>query len=141
MPVVTVDTTVQSAVNKALDLTAKKAGDLALATVHLFTNAIDPTPQSVVGDFTEATFTGYVAKAIAGWNANRTGLDGSVAADGTGVLTWVGPSDGSGETILGYYVLSAGGGTPIIYACRFPNPVGLATALDVLALVPTFRLP
>lgn len=141
MPVVTVDASVQGQVNRSADVTAKKAGDLALATVHLFTNALTPTPSSVVGDFTEATFTGYAAVAVAGWNANRLNTDGSISIDATNVMTFVGPGDATGETIQGYYVLAAGGGTPYLYAVRFPTPVALLTPADVLALVATYRNP
>lgn len=140
MPAIAVDTSVQVQDNKATDLTAKKAGDLALATVHLFTNNVTPTPSSQVGDFTEAVFTGYVAKVAAGWTANNEPPDGSVSTDSTNVMSWVGPNDGTGETIYGYYVLSAGGGTPLIYAAKFPVAIGLSTPTDVLNLVATFVL-
>lgn len=141
MPVIIPDTSVQVVSNKSADLAVKKAGDLALATVHLFTNNLTPTPQNVTGDFTEAVFTGYLAKAIPGWTANEVNLDGTVNSTGTTVLTWVGPGDGTGQTIYGYYVLSAGVGTPLIYAARFPVAVGLELVTDVLDLVPTFKLP
>jgi hypothetical protein len=138
MPVISPDTSVQNITNKAADLTVKKAGDLALATVHLFTNNINPGPNNVVGDFTEAVFTGYVAKAIPGWTANELPGDGNVGTTGTTVLTWVGPADATGQTIYGYFVLSVGAGTPLIYACRFPAQVPLAVPTDVLDLVPTY---
>lgn len=141
MPVIVADLIVQSQVNKGVDLTAKKAGDLALATVHLFTNDYTPTPASVVGDFTEAVFTGYVDKAIPGWTANEYLLLGSVTTTGTTVLSWAGPGDATGETIFGYYVLSAGAGTPFIYAARLPEQFALANPANVLDLVPTYVIP
>lgn len=141
MSVVTADNSVQTQANKDTDLTAKKAGDLAMATVHLFSNNITPTPQTPVGSYMEAVFTGYAAKAIAGWTANEWQLDGSVSTTGTGVLSWVGPADASGQTIYGYFVLSAGAGTPLIYASLFANPVSLSRVTDVLDLVPTYRVP
>lgn len=139
MPVIIADTTVQTQPNKAADLTAKIAGDLAAATVHLFTNPITPTPETPVGSYTEATFTGYAAKAIAGWTAGEYDSQGNVDTTGTGVLSWVGPSDETGQTIYGYYVLSAGDGTPLIYAAAFSVPLpALNLPTDVLDLVPTF---
>jgi len=143
MPVVQTDTVIQTQVNKGTDLTSKKAGDLAAATVHLFTNNITPTPLNVIGDFTEATFTGYAPVAVTGWGANASPPDGSVNADSTNVITFVGPSDASGQTIFGYFVKSAGLGTPLIYSARFAAPFGagfpLITPADVLALVATFK--
>lgn len=141
MPVVTTDASVQTQANRAADLTAKKAADLALATIHLFSNNYNPLPTSVVADFTEAVFTGYAAQPVAGWNANQLSQDGSVSTDATTVLTWVGPNDPTGQTIYGYYVLSAGMGTPLVYAVRFPTPVALAVPTNVLALVVTYRSP
>lgn len=141
MPTVQEDLSVQIQANKGADLTAKKAGDLALATVHLFTNNHTPAPGDAVGAFTEATFTGYVAKAVAGWTANDNNQDGSVGTTATTVLTWTGPADGSGQTVYGYYVLSAGAGTPILYAVKFPAGIGLNVPTDILNLVPSFRLP
>src|SRR5437588_722439 len=79
MPVVTTDAVMQGQVNKGADVTAKKAGDLAAATFHLYTNNLVPGPQNVLGDFTEAVFTGYVPIAAAGWNANEFAADGSVS--------------------------------------------------------------
>lgn len=141
MPVITSDNSVQSQSNKSADLTVKKAGDLAAATIHLFINNYNPGTTSSVGDFTEATFTGYTPQAVAGWNANELSADGSVSTDATTVKTWIGPADMTGQTVYGYYVLSAGMGTPYLYAVRFPVAVGLNVPTDVLALVATFRLP
>ncbi len=138
MPVVPLDNTVQVAANKATDLTAKKAGDLALATVHLFTNNYTPLPTSVVGDFTEAAYVGYAAGVVAGWTANDIQADGTVTTDSTNVMPFVGPVGGAGPTVYGYYVLSAGGGTPLIYATRFTAPVALLDNNDVLNLVATY---
>lgn len=141
MPVVLTDQSVQGQTNKSADLTAKKAGDLAGATVHLYTNDYTPTPQSVVGDFTEATFTGYAAVAVAGWTANRLEASGAVSTDATNVIPFVGPGDATGQSIMGYFVKSAGGGTPYLYAVKFAAPVPLNSPADVLALVATFRIP
>lgn len=138
MPVVTADNTVQSQVNKAADLDAKKLGDLLTATVHLFTNDYNPLPSSKVTDFTEAAFTGYAAKSVVLWTADQYNADGTVETASTNVMSWVGPTDMTGETIYGYYVLSIGGGTPLVYSARFDSPIGLNDATQVLDLVATF---
>lgn len=132
---------VQSQANKDADLIAKKAGDLALATVHLFTNNINPTPQNVVGDFTEPTFTGYAAQAVAAWDTDELGADGSAGVFNTAVKTWVGPGDATGQTVYGYFLRSAGVGTPLVSAVKFAVPQPLMTPADVCNVVPYFRLP
>ena len=138
MPVIQIDPSVQVQVNKGADLTAKKAGDLAAATVHLFTNDVNPGPQGVVGDFVEAAYAGYAAVAVAGWTANNTDLQGNVSTDGTAVISFTGPVAGGGPLVYGYYVLSAGGGTPLIYYARFTAPFSLADNSKILSMVPTF---
>lgn len=141
MPAVLEDISVQVSTNKDADLTVKKAGDLALAKIDLFVNNHTPLPSSVFADFTLATFTGYVQKAVAGFTANETNLDGSVGTTATTVLSWVGPGDATGETVYGYLIRSAAVGNPLIAAVKLSSPVPLNTPADVLNLVPTFRLP
>lgn len=138
MPLILADNSVQTQANKSAQLTAKKAGDLAAATVHLFTNDINPTAGSVVGDFTEPVYAGYAGQPVAGWTANELEADGTVSTVATTVLSFTGPAAGGGPTVYGYYVLSAGGGTPLIYAARFVEPFGLVNDLKTLDVVPTF---
>lgn len=40
--------------------------------IRLFQNDLDPTPSTVLGDLTEATYTGYAMIAVAAWNAGYT---------------------------------------------------------------------
>src|SRR5262249_3938088 len=141
MPAVLEDISVQVSTNKDADLTVKKAGDLALAKIDLFVNNHTPLPSSVFADFTLATFTGYVQKAVAGFTANETNLDGSVGTTATTVLSCVGPGDATGENVYGYLMRAAAAGDPLIAAVKLSSPVPLNTPADVLNLVPTFRLP
>lgn len=140
MPVLAVDTTVQGVLDKEADLTAKKAGNLALAKIDLFTNNVNPNELSVLGDFTLPVWTGYVQKAVAGWTANALSVDGQVSTDATNVVSWAGPGDGTGQTVYGYILREAAGGAYIAGA-RFPAPVGIAAVTDVLNLVATYRTP
>jgi len=130
---------VQAQTNKDADLTAKKAGDLDLATVHIFTNDFTPTSQNVIGDYTEAAYAGYVPIALVGWTANQAQTDGTVTTTSTTVLSFSGPAAGGGPTAYGYFVKSAGVGTPLIYGERFDTPQSLASVANILNLVPTYR--
>lgn len=141
MPIVSGDVTVQANPNKDADLTAKKAGDLALATVHLFVNDIVPDGDTVVADFVECADTAYTPQVVAGWTANDPSPDGSISTTSTNVMSWVGSGDDTGGTVYGYYVKSAGGGTPLIYSVRLPFPQPLNAITDVIDLVATYRVP
>lgn len=74
-------------------------------TLKLY-SAISPAlgEASVAGDFTEATFTGYVAKTL-----TRAGWAGASTAGGTTSTTYAQQSwsPTSAQTILGYYVIGA----------------------------------
>jgi hypothetical protein len=137
MPVIQGDNTVQVQSNKAADLTAKEAGDLALAKIDLFTNNRIPTPLDVIGDYTLPTFTGYVQKAFAGFTAEDLQPDGTVTITATNVVSWVGPADATGQVVQGYLIRAAAGGA-LIAAAKFPAPVSLMVPTDVLDLVATY---
>ncbi len=132
MPIVTQDQPVQAAANVKADLVSKIAGDLAGATVHLFTNNFTPTPDSLIADYTEAAYAGYAGIAVSGWTAPAYQSRGVWSTDSTNVMDFVGPAAGGGPTVYGYFVKSAGGGTPLLYGVRFANPVD-TTQLPMVA--------
>jgi len=111
------------------------AGDLAGAKLGLYQNNLDPTPETPIGDYTAATFTGYAQKAI-------TWLAPSVADDGTpevvGIVTEWRPTDGvTPNSIYGLILVETGGA--LRAATKFDGaPLGMSSALD--SLLPTFRL-
>jgi hypothetical protein len=141
MPLVVADVTVQAQSNKKADLEAKKAGDLALAKIDLFVNDFIPSALNKLADFVLPTFTGYVQKAFSGFAPTSEPLDGSASTVNTGVVSWIGPADATGQTVFGYLITAAAGGA-LIASGRFPGAgVGLNTPLDVLDLVASFRLP
>lgn len=138
MPLILADNGWQGQTNKSADLTAKKAGDLAGATVHLFTNDVDPRTFATLASFTEAAYAGYAAIAIAGWSANELNPDGTVTITATNVMTFTGPAAGGGPTVYGYFVQSAGAGTPYLYYARFSAPVNLTDNTKLLEMVATY---
>lgn len=96
--------------------------------MHLFQNNYTPLNTSVLGDFTEATFSGYTSQNIATW-----GVAAVAAHVGTitpAPLTFTRNSTGAGQTIYGYYVTDAGF-TKLYWAERDPAaPVTLTNNGD-----------
>lgn len=74
-------------------------------TLHLYTNNITPTTSSVVGDFTEAAFTGYAAVALAGWTASAVAAH--VASTTANPITFT--ASGAYQSIYGWYVTDGAG--------------------------------
>jgi hypothetical protein len=107
--------------------------------VHLFQNNITPTENSVVGDFTEATFTSY-AKINCALNAQLTGQDPVTGAEIVTLKTPLGgwrwsPSDAVGlpQTIYGWY-LTTKNAVLLLGAQRFPTPLTLTAAGQIVDL-------
>ena len=73
--------------------------------IRLFTNNFTPTTSTVVGDFTEATFTGYAAIALSGWTAPT--VASHVASTTANPATFT--ATGSFQSIYGWYVTDAAG--------------------------------
>lgn len=118
-------------------LSARPAAALLVTPfVHLFTAGPSPiTPDSVPGDFTEATFTGYAPIAL------TLPLLGPVNADANdlGVHNEADFLAGAvippGETIMGYWVdEAASGGTVLYMAEDFDTPIPIASIGDYISL-------
>jgi len=115
-------------------LDANVAGDFDAATVHLFKNDFAPNPDMVIGDFVEATYTGYAAIPIPAWGLDyRDDLGNDVNL--ANPVQFVGPSDSVPQVIYGYYIRSAGGGTPLLSAERFVDgPLSMNLPTDLLTI-------
>ena len=102
-------------------------------TLKLYKNDYTPTATSVVGNFTEADFTGYSAATLDkdDWTIVT---DGNSKASATNdAQSWTAAST---QTVYGYYVLSTSSATTVLWAERF----GVARALtsgDQLTITPT----
>lgn len=105
-------------------------------TLKLYNNNVTPDQTSVVGTFTEATFTGYSAKTLTrtGWTASST--VSNKAQSSYAQQSWT--CGATGETVYGYYVLGATSGV-CLWAEKFASPRILANT-DVLNLTPVFTL-
>jgi len=102
--------------------------------IALFTNNFIPTVDSVLADFTEATFPGYAPQSISTPNAaflNGTGR-GEVDAD---LMTWT-ATGASGETVFGYFIYDAA--LDVIWCERFNAPVPMGAPGAAVDVTPKF---
>lgn len=121
----------------ALDVTADAiAGVLTANKVALFQSNTVPTPATVIGDYTQATYSGYALEAIT-WSAPTLADDGSVEV--IGILGEFRPTSSVVQnTIYGLLLVDTTG--LILYAAaRFDDaPLPMNSVLD--AIVPTIRV-
>lgn len=111
------------------------AANACFFRIRLFKNDFTPDVDSVLGDFTEADFTGYSGFQACAWLAaviNGAGKGIIVAAP----LLWTAGVIGTGNTIYGYYV-TEGGDTVVSYAERFASPIVIASVGDFVVVTPS----
>lgn len=112
------------------------SGTGAAATV---TGGGIPSTASVVGDFTEATFTGYSAKTLTGtltgttW-ATPTGTPATSQYNSASPQSWT--ATGAYQTILGYYHVGATTGT-FYGAQSFASSVVMSSGQPSMTMVPS----
>jgi hypothetical protein len=118
---------------------ALTGGILDDAKVHLYKTAVIPTVESVLGDFTEADYTGYAAQTVASWGNPFQDIDGKVKMVGP-TQQYQPTATTVTNTIYGYYVTNAGS-TVLIYAKQLDQPIALVTTITALLLTPEFGWP
>jgi hypothetical protein len=106
--------------------------------VHLYQNNLAPGPQNVVGDFTEATYDGYVALALTAWGTPFIGPDGNGQVTAPGIL-FVDTGFATPNTIYGYYLTNAAG-TVLLLSGKFDAPILMNNTGIGFVFVPTLEL-
>lgn len=95
-------------------------------TARLFTNNITPAVGDVIGNYTEATFTGYAPVSLTGWSAASVAshIGSTTASNATFTIT------AGTQNIYGVYFTEPGGSPTKLYgAVRDPSaPVALDAA-------------
>ncbi len=126
---------------RIVDLLAADTTTFASATlavrVHLAKAAFTPAPTRVIGDFTEANFTGFAAK-LAAVNAQQSFFD---PTSGMRILQLIEPVGGwhwqcgdglqLPQTIYGFYCTD-NGNTTVYGSQLLPQPVVLTATLDAV---------
>lgn len=134
--------TLTAAAVKAIIDELKATGNfLDALTLHLYKSPGAPTRQTVLGDLTEADFTGYAAVALGAWGADWTDPAGNWHVTAPSIQFTATGSAVSND-IYGYYVTATVGGNPVLrYVEAFDQgPFGIARAGDALIVVPDFSL-
>lgn len=125
------------AVVNALTAVGPPAGLLNGVKVKLFQNAATPGPDSVLADFTEATFPGYAESAAVVWGAALSNaLNQAFTAGGTVQFTCTGAA--TPNTIHGYYLVDGATGNVLIAAEAFASPQPITAAGQGLVVQPIY---
>jgi len=104
-------------------------------TLHLYKNNYTPVDGSVIGDFTEADFSGYSGgEDITGWSA---AVIVAGRAESTGdPIDQTHNGGATGNTIYGFYVVDSGGN--LCWAERDPNPFVINANGQIYRVEPKF---
>lgn len=107
-------------------------------TVHLFQNNKVPADGDGVGDYTEATFSGYNAQNASGWSAPTLQPDGVHFQTQATAMIFTHNGGGTSNNVWGYYVTNSGG--VLLWAEQFTSPpIFMSVTGDFISLVPTFQ--
>lgn len=123
----------QAALKAALNHTAQDQDQYMI----LFKNDYTPADDDVLGDYTEATFSGYAQAALTGSSWAVTAADPSVASYVEQEFT--SDMDQTPETIYGYAIFLD---TDDTFVCgeRFSSPQVIQNNTDQIAVTPRIRL-
>lgn len=105
--------------------------------VRMFSNDVSPGPETVIGDLTECTFTGYAASSAIVWGAPYTDTLGVAHVTG-GSKQFTQTADTVNNIAYGYYVTTTGGSPALKYAVRFDEPVAFNGPGVAKVVVPDF---
>jgi len=105
--------------------------------MHLYSNNFTPLVTSVVGDFTECTFSGYSSQNIVTWGAASVASHiGKIQA---APITFTRSTSGASQNVYGYYVTDAAG-TVLEWAELDPSgPRVLTNAGDSVTITPVMQ--
>lgn len=111
-------------------------GLFVAAKIHLYKNSVNPSKTSILADFEEATYTGYLAQAIGTFGAPYVAVDGKAHITAPGLQFQ--PTDAvDPNTIFGAFWTNTAG-TILLAAVRFDEPVALNDATTGLVYKPDF---
>lgn len=104
---------------------------LADAEVHLYQEVTPPLSVStVIGDFTEADYSGYAAATIAAWLAPYLDPAGGASIQSGTQQFDFGTLPGNINSINGFYLVNSDG--DLILASAFPAPIAMTQPGDAI---------
>lgn len=119
-------------------LTALAAGDYAAVVMKLYQNDVTPTPLTVVGDLTEATFSGYAAVTALDYGSPYMNLDGYAEMD-LPSQQFDHSAGATANNVYGMWIEKTGGG--LLYAARFDSaPLPMIDATNAIVVLSRFVL-
>src|SRR5688572_32940844 len=114
------------------------AGASTTLRVRLFQSNTTPSQSTVIGDLTEATFSGYAA-VTPSFGASATASNKGTITD-SAARDFTHNGGGTSNTIYGYYVTYESGGSTLLWAERFDIAQTLANNGDKITLTAKFTL-
>lgn len=115
-------------------------GAAGFLTVRLAINPFTPTVNTVLADFTEATYTGYAAitTSIAGATVITDPLTGDrllvIPPPAGGFIYTCTAAPSPSQSVYGYYCQLAAAGLNYLFSARFPDPEVIAAIGDSVTL-------
>lgn len=126
---------VQTKAQLIASLTASVAALTTGYKIRLFTGATVPSVNSVIGDFTEADFTGYPAGGIAPTDFTGPSFNSQGAAvDYSFVKTFQPTGTAVGNIITGYYLVSGDMSPILLGAERFAAAIPMQSPTDQISI-------
>jgi len=107
--------------------------------VRLFQNDLNPTIDTVLGDFVEADFSGYTEKSAVTFGNSVFQEDNNAVSEAPS-QTWVQTAATVTNLVYGYYVLETGGAN-YLFCARFDEPQTFAGPGDFVTVIPKIGYP
>lgn len=112
-------------------------------TLRLFQNNITPAEADVIGTYTEATWTGYAAIALAG--ASWTVTEGAPSDSSAAEQTFTSTAGSQNQDNYGYYLSADNEASPPVIEIRFSErftdgPYNIANNGDAIKITPKFTM-
>lgn len=115
-------------------------GPLDNVFVGLYTAGPAAGPGVVLGDLTEATFTGYARVEVANWSAAYVTSDGKVTIDGNNVH--FSPSDAvTPNIVIGWFIATASTAGTLLGMEQFASTKPMQAADNGVTVVPRLQFP
>jgi hypothetical protein len=110
----------------------------ATSKVHLYQNNMQPGPQNVISDFTEATYDDYTAIALGTFTTPFIGPDGNAISVAPGI-SFVDGGTTTSNTIYGFFLTNSAGST-LLLSGKFDQAILMNNTGIGFVFVPTLEL-